>query len=458
MMSYRLQSMFLALAASFSGNVLASDGGNAPAAAVERGGRPTRLTAREVAAIAAREAPAVMAARYEVESAEADKDAINRLRYPDLALSARYARLSAIPERLRTLSFSLPEGTANVVLPEFLNTYAARAALVVPLTDAWLGLAANVKALGHVTEAKKLELAATQAQVSFEARSAFLIYRRAVGARRIAASALEIASAQLEDQEKRVNAGVAAASSTLTFEAARNAATARLHISEAETIAAEAAIRVFLPKSLATVPLSLEEEGSLLPSSSDIQNSPLLKAALTAISAADARVSAEIMSALPRLALVAGASVDAPSQRAFAASKLEAVPAWDITLQLEWSLSWLTTGAAKKNHAIAEREALRYRAEDARRQLEAQQKSAVAAQSSAQARVAAAQAGEATAQKLSKARRTELASGFATPLDLTAAESERVRAELEQEDAKLELKLAEARLAFVGGYIESSPN
>jgi outer membrane protein TolC len=458
MMSYRLQSMVLALAMSFAGSVLANDDGNVPVAATERGGRPTSLTAREVAAIAAREAPAVMAARHEVEGAEADKDAINRLRYPDLALSARYTRLSAIPERLRTLSLPLPGGAANMVLPEFLNTYAARAALVVPLTDAWLGLAANVKALGHVTKAKELELTATQAQVSFEARSAFLIYRRAVGARRIAASALEIASAQLEDQEKRAKAGAAAASSTLTFEAARNAATARLHICEAETIATEAAIRVFLPKSLATVPLSLEEEGSPLPTSSDIQDSPLLKAALVAVSAADARVSAETMSALPRLALVAGAGVDAPSQRAFVASKLEAIPGWDITLQFEWSLSWLTTGAAKEKHAIAEREALRSRAEDVRRQLEAQQKSAVAAQSSAHARVASAQAGVATAQKLANARRTELSSGFATPLDLTAAESERVRAELEQEDAELELKLAEARLAFVGGYIESAPN
>jgi outer membrane protein TolC len=161
---------------------------------------------------------------------------------------------------------------------------------------------------------------------------------------------------------------------------------------------------------------------------------------------------------LPHLALVAGASVDAPSQRAFAASKLEAVPGWDLTLQLEWSLSALTIGAAKKQRAIADREALRARAEEARRQLEAQQKSALAAKASAQARVAAAASGVSTAHKLSDARRTELASGFATPLDLTAAESERLRAELEQEDAELELRVAEARLAFVGGYIESNQN
>lgn len=417
---------------------------------------PSRLTAKDVAAIAAREAPAVLAARHEVDGAQADRDAVNRLRYPDVALSARYTRLSSIPERLRTLSLPFPDGTsAGITLPEFLNTYAARAALVVPLTDAWLGLAASVKALGHVTEAKRLELAATQAQVSFESRSAFLVYRRALSARRIALSALTIATAQLEDQDKRVRAGAAAPTSTLTFEAARNAAQARLRICEAEVTAAEAAVRVFLPPALATVPLDTEDQPSPLATASEISNSPLLRAAQTAVSAADARVSSETLSMLPHLALVAGASVEAPSQRAFAASKLERVSSWDITLQLEWSLSSLTTGSAKRARAVADREGLAARAEEIRRQLEAQQKSALAARSSARARLAAAEAGVATARKLSAARRTELASGFAMPLDLTTAESERVRAELEQEDAGLELSLAEARLAFVGGYIES---
>ena len=420
---------------------------------------PARLTAKDVAAIAAREAPAVMAARREVEGSEADKAVVNRARYPEVAVTARYSRLSSIPERLRTLSLPFPDGTsASLILPEFRNASSARVALVVPLTDAWLGLAANVEALGHVTEAKRLELAAMQAQVSFEARSAFLFYRRAVGARRIAASAIEILSAQLEDQEKRVRAGSASGSTTLTFEAARNAAAARLHICEAETVAAEAAVRVFLPTSLSSVPFALEDEPSPLVPSEDIQNWPLLRAALAAVSAADARVSAETLSMLPHLALVAGASVDAPSQRAFAASKLEAVPSWDITLQLEWNLSSLTVGAAKKDRAIADREALRFRAEEARRRLEAQRIGALAAKSGAQSRVAAAEAGVATARKLSAARRAELASGFATPLDLTAAESEHVRAELEQEDAVLELRVAEARLAFVGGYIELASN
>jgi outer membrane protein TolC len=305
-----------------------------------------------------------------------------------------------------------------------------------------------------VAEAKRLALAATQAQISFEARAAFLVYRRAVGAHRIAISALEIASAQLADQKRRVDAGAAAASSTLIFEAACNAATARLRICESEVSAAEAAVRVFLPKSLESVPLALDDEPSLPVLVGDIQNSPVLRAALVAVSAADSRVSAETLSMLPRLALVAGASLDAPSQRAMLASKLEAVPSWDITLQLEWSLSALTVGSAKKDRAIADREALRARAEEARRQLEAQQKSAVAARASAQARVSAAEAGVATARKLTAARRVELASGFSTPLDLTTAESERVRAELEQEDATLELKVAEARLAFIDGYVE----
>jgi outer membrane protein TolC len=152
---------------------------------------------------------------------------------------------------------------------------------------------------------------------------------------------------------------------------------------------------------------------------------------------------------LPRLSLVAGAEVNAPNPRAFAASDLVGVPAWDVTLQLEWSLSAVTQGSARRAAAVAEREALRARAEELRRQLDALRKGAVATRSSAEARVLASRSAVVTAIRLAEIRSDEFAAGLGTPLEVTNAEAERVRAELE-------LRLADARLAYAAGYVPTT--
>jgi outer membrane protein TolC len=414
---------------------------------------PTPLTEARIVEIASTDAPSVMASRYEANAAEAERTAAERARLPDVVLSARYTRLSSIPARLRTLSLPAPDPShARIVLPELLDAYAARAVVVVPVTDAWLGLAAHARALGHIAVAKRLEYEATRARAAYEARAAVLSWRRVQGWRRIAASALEVASAQVEDQKGRVHAGTAPPSSTLTFEAARNAAAARLRVVEADLVAAEAAVRTFLPPSLSGAPLALDDDRAVLPSRGVVDSSPLLRGAEAMVRAGDASADAQTLAMLPRLAIVAGAELTAPSPRAFAADDLEGVAGWDITVQLEWSLSSLTTGAPRRERALLERAELHARADELRRQLEFERVSASAARLSAEARVAAARVSVDTATRLAQTRRNELAAGVATPLDATTAESERVRAELEQADAELDQRLAEARLAFVSGY------
>ncbi|WP_394824919.1 TolC family protein [Pendulispora albinea] len=419
--------------------------------------RSSPLTEWRVVAIAAREAPSVMASHKAAEAAEAERTAVDRSRLPDLVVTGRYTRLSSIPSRYRNLAVPFPDGSeASFAIPQVLDSYAARAAVVVPLSDAWLGLAASARALGHVATAKRIELDAARARAAYEARAAFLLYRRASVARRIAETALEVASAQAKDQDDRVRAGTAPGSSALTFEAAKNAAVARLRVAEAEVATAEANVRVFLPSSLATEPLVLGEDGRAPLPRSGIERSPELRAAEAAVVAADARVEAETLSMLPRLSLVAGAEVSAPHPRAFAVDHLVGVPSWDVTLQLDWALSSVTTGTARRERATAEREALRARAEEVRRALEAQRASAAAARASAEARIATGNASVATATKLAETRRRELHAGAATPLDVTNAEAERVRAELERADAELDARLADARLAYAAGYVPRS--
>jgi outer membrane protein TolC len=418
-------------------------------------GSPVRLSESQVVALAVRQAPSIVASRLDAVAAEAEHTAAERARLPDLTLAAGYTRVSSVSERLRTVSVPLSGVTVSAVVPNFLNRYEARASLVVPISDAFLGLAASARALGEVARARRLEHVANESRVTYEARAAFLLCRRAHTARRVAAAALEAAVAQKHDQDNRVHSGSAPPSSALTFETARNRAEARLRIAQAEVGAAEAAVRFFLPAELANAELSFDEPSAPLPvGGAGLPASPQLRAARTAVQAAEARCDAETLAALPHLAVVLGADVAAPSQRALIANKLQAVPGWDVGVQLSWSLSDLTVGSARRERAEAERGALAARAQELERQLQAQHVSASAARESALARVSAAQAAVAATIALVDARQRELSAGFATPLDTTLAQAERVSAELEQADAELELRLAEARLAFVAGYVE----
>lgn len=445
-------SLGLALLAALGTPVVASAQAAEPRA--EHGtARP--LTEADVVALAVRESPGVLAARQEATAAAAESAAADRLRFPDLVVSGRYTRLSSIPARYRTLSLPSADGAvANVVIPEHLDNFTARAALVVPLTDAWLSLAANARAQGELSTAKRIEVQAAQARAAFEARAAFLLHRRAQVALHVSQSALETISAQANDQENRVRAGTAPGSSALTFEAARNAAIARVRLAEAEVVASEASVRVFLPTALANAPLVVDAVPRRVEvHQQTVERAPTLLAADAAVRAADTRAEAEQLAMLPRISVVGGVELSAPNPRAFAMSNLEAVPSWDVSVQLDWSLSSLTTGISHHDRAVAEREALRARAEEIRRTLEAQRRAAVAARSSADARARAARQGVTTASQLANARRSELAVGIATPLDVTTAEAEYIRAQLEAADAELDLHLADARIEYAVGKV-----
>jgi hypothetical protein len=202
-------------------------------------------------------------------------------------------------------------------LPQLLNAYAARAVLSVPLSDAWLGLAAAAAAAGEVAAARGIEVEAARARAAFEGRAAFLQFRRAWVARRAAATALDVADAQARDQQERVRAGTAAPSSALTFEAARHVALARRHAAEAEVAAADAAVRPFLAPRLATALLEPVDGDAPSPVANEALGleAPALRAARATADAADARVRAEFAASLSGAVALAPRASGRPRRR-----------------------------------------------------------------------------------------------------------------------------------------------
>jgi outer membrane protein TolC len=154
-----------------------------------------------------------------IEAAEADRDAAAEARragrralIPDVQLSGRYTRLSSIPTQYRSLN--------GFTFPQLLDSFGARAQLVVPLSELFLNLAASARALGHLAEAAELELVSARAPIAYEARAAFLNYWRSKLALATAVETTRAASSQVRDQRARQEAGTVARNDVLTFEVA----------------------------------------------------------------------------------------------------------------------------------------------------------------------------------------------------------------------------------------------
>lgn len=404
------------------------------------------LEEREVVEAALSSHPTRRVAASLADAASAEARSAQMARLPDLTLSARYTRASALPERFRTLA--LPTGE-SFAIPQLLDGYALRAALVVPVSDAWLRLAAVAHAAGKVAEARALELRTARCQLGYDARVAYLLWARTRLQLDRARSAASTAAAQATDQRQRAAAGVVAPTQLLAFESAREAMELEVRTLEQELVAREAVLLSYGPALRLVAPSDAADAPARVPPPPPLP--PGIAALVAAAEAADARVRAETLSLLPRLDLVVGAEVSAPNPRAFAASTLTPVPSWDVAVALTWSSSALYVQTSALERARAERDAARARVDEERRKLGAERTAAAGAISLSAERVQKARAREERAATLALARRRELAVGIAVATDVILAEGELLRARAEIVDAWVEARLAVARLDLVDG-------
>lgn len=424
-------------------------GGGAPVApsSASPGGRADTVTVDERSVVAAALAshPVVLAAREESAAAASSATAADRARLPDVTVTGRYARLSSIPARYRTFG--------DAVFPQLLDNLGVRTELSLPLTDAFLGLAAAARAAGHKAEAAQLDVETARARVAYEARIAVLTYASRAYALRNAEEFLRVARKQAEDLRARVHAGTAARNDALPYETALDAAQSAVEAAKADLATAEQTLFTFAPdlrsKTLEPPPLA-----ALAPSASSEappKESPRVASLAAEHRAAEATESAATWAQLPRISAYAVGDVSAPSPRVFLLTKLEAIPTWEAGVRLEWSLSQATVGAARASEARHHADALAAQVANARRAVEAERASAHAALQAAENRIRLADARVARARELAKARQGEQEAGTALPLNVVVAQADVLRAENEQVDAAVERALALAKIDFADG-------
>jgi outer membrane protein TolC len=340
------------------------------------------------------------------------------------------------------------------VLPQLLDSLGARASLALPLTDVFIRLTTAAAAAGGQVESVEWQERVARAQVVLEARAAFATYRRAWLARDIARTALDVARAHADTERARVAAGVSSAAQAAVFETQVATAEGRLASASADLAGAHLSLVRWAPGVSFREPAPMQGGGLLTAMPNRV---PALKAQQAQVNALESRAAELGLSWLPRISIVATGDVSAPSPRAFAANSLTAVPTWEVTAQFEFNLSNLTTGIAQRARADAEVRAAQARLIDAQRSFAAQWGATIEAWRGADERVQAATQGVSSARRLAEARRLERSRGVATALDVALAESELVRARLEQADAETERAVALARQRFFEGVVEVSP-
>lgn len=409
-----------------------------------------RLDEQRVVELALQDQPTVQAAREALNAAEAAHTAATVQRLPDVTLTARYTRLSSIPARYRSFD--------GFTFPQLLDNLGARAELVVPLSDAFLGLAAAARAAGREAEARSLEVTTTRAQVAYQARLAFLQFWKASVDLDNARELVRASQLQVDDQQNRERAGTVARNDVLTFEVALDAAVMSALAREADLASAEAMLRTFFPaqadkrlvvNDMADAPAPVvPERAASVPSIASLE---------ARARAADARADSASWGRLPSLGLFAAGDISAPSPRVFVMDRLVAVPSWQVGVQLQWSISQATAGTARTASARAEHAGLVAKVQEARRTFDGERAAATKVVALAHDRVQRAKQRVQRARALAEARRGELEAGTALPLNVVIAETDWLRAKNEHVDAFVEQAVARARLDFVDGRVQATP-
>lgn len=407
--------------------------------------------------------PAIAAARHQTRAVEADRAIAMRGLVPEVAVTARYTRLSSVPEEFRRVSVGVPGmmtpmgGEGDLVFPQLLDQFLLRATLTLPVSDLPLRLARYIEAAGARVDASRAEAEFASSRAVLEARVAYLGWLRARAAVRAAQSSMNALSEQRDDADRRVRAGTLPELQRLALDAQLASIRRQIASLEGSVASAEAGLRGALVLDDATAlrptddalvpePPARDEAQRAQPERrADVRS---LDATLRAL---DAQRRAEIAGLAPSLAVVAGVDYAAPNQRAFFQTTLQPLATWDLTVQLAWSLSSVLTSEGNMRRFSAQRDALEAQRRALLVSVHVELTSALAEARAAHARIEAAGSALEAAETLARARRNAFRAGSATATEVTLAEADLLRARLELDDARLEARAARARIDHATG-------
>jgi outer membrane protein len=266
--------------------------------------------------------------------------------------------------------------------------------------------------------------------------------------------ALERTSAHLADVRNQLSVGLVPPSDVLTIEAQH--AQQRLLSIEAESLVETAtaefkrhiamnqdfAVELVLPPTV-TTPLAMPFDAVVV---KDLRaDRPERKSLLFRITAAEERVAAASAGTLPVLSAIGGYDIERPNRRIFPIQE-KWKPAWDIGINVRWSLFDGGRVRAEAAEAVANRRAVEARLRDFDDVVQVEIRQRLAEVKSAFAAIDAAGTGVAAATEARRVIAERFSAGVATNTDVLNAQSVLLQAELDLTRARATAALAGARL------------
>jgi outer membrane protein TolC len=419
------------------------------------------LRADDVAARAERESPEVRAKRRAVEAARAKVDQAVVGFVPRVTVTGRYVHNSKItPPNLGPMFQPLLDALGVPVVPDInfplvYDVYSLQGQVVVPLSDYILRTTQNHAAATRSQAAARFAEAAARRKVQRDARVAFYNWARARGGVVVTQQALETARQHEKDVRAALHVGAASRADLLRVESQVAQTELLVERSRNLTALAEEQLRVIMHDP-AGVSYELGEDLTRDPP----VGGPLVLAALyeealaqrpelkaLGQTAAAIRETQKLARAnyYPRLDAFANLYEQNPNPRYFPQeSKWHFT--WDVGVQLSWTLNDTLTARAQVREAaarVAETESQRAGLGDAIRMEVTQAYNTLR---EAEVALATTRRQLQAADESYRVRRDLFRVGRATSAELTDAETDLVRASLDQLNARIDARIG--RLAL----------
>ena len=408
------------------------------------------LTADEAARRAAKAAPLMARKRASIEVASAELSRSKRTLLPVIAGKAAYTRLSHLDPVM------LPLGGQVFVIPFLDNSYSVGAQALVNVSDYLVRDPATIGGASEALNAAKLDRQGASAAIGQQAREIYYEWMRARLQVLVAKRQLSQVESTLAQVKTLVEVQRASTADKLRVESQRAQAQQTIDRLSSAVELREEQLRL-LTGTPGDEALSVGEDVKVpdLPELDELaakatERRPEVKAIEAGISAKESLRRADGSTLLPRVSAFATVDYADPNPRVFP-QKDELRLTWAVGLQLNWVINESLVASDTRRRIAAETDELRADRRGLEQRVRLEVLGAMQAVKLARRAIKTSQQGVDAAEEGYRVRKDLFGAGRASVVEMVDVETELSRARIAALDARIDLRIALAKLAYATG-------
>jgi outer membrane protein len=412
------------------------------------------LTASAAASRAAKAAPIIARKAASKDAASADVSRAKLSLLPVIGAKATYTRLSPLDDVM------IPLGPMTLVIPFFENSYAATAQVQVNVSDYFVRDPALIGGAGYALDAATHDMAATSAAIGQQAREIYYEWLRAK--LQIIVAKRQLAQVETTRTQIKALVDVQRASTADLARIQSQQAQARQLVDRFDSamIVREEQLRLLIGAGSdeelevgedVREDLEVTEVEDLDKlSEKALAKRNELKAINTGIKAKESQRRSEASTLVPKISAFAAVDYSKPNPRVFP-SEDEFRMTWAAGVQASWVINESLAANQTRNRFDAEAAELRADKKGLQHQVRLEVLRAIQGVRLAKRNIGTTQQGVDAAEESYRVRKDLFGAGRASVVEMVDAETELSRSRIAALDARIDLRIALARLAYATG-------